>query len=177
MLKKCIYNLKAVVSKANLKTPDTPLVNTGEQRNTENPILHASLCSSQGQAHVFCWLAGWLPRFAVSWWLRFRAVSWSRRRGRSQLLSTGAPAGASRCRAQALGHGRGICGPGLSCSESCEIFPEQGSNPCLCIGRTDLYPWTTREVLQSAPLKKRLCLTWIWFQSESMRSATWNSVQ
>ena len=35
---------------------------------------------------------------------------------------------------------------GFSCSESCGIFPHQGSNPCPSIGRRILNHWTTREV-------------------------------
>ena len=34
---------------------------------------------------------------------------------------------------------------GLSCSMACGIFPDQGSNWCLLIGRQALYHWATRE--------------------------------
>ena len=35
----------------------------------------------------------------------------------------------------------------LSCPAACGIFPDQGSNPCLRIGRPTLIHCTTREVL------------------------------
>ena len=31
---------------------------------------------------------------------------------------------------------------GLSCSEACGIFPDQGSNPCLLLWQTDSLPWS-----------------------------------
>ena len=34
---------------------------------------------------------------------------------------------------------------GLSCSTACGIFPDQGSNPCPCIGRRILNHCATRE--------------------------------
>ena len=34
----------------------------------------------------------------------------------------------------------------LSCSEVCEIFPDQEWNPCPCVDRQILNHWTTREV-------------------------------
>ena len=65
----------------------------------------------------------------------------------------------SRCAWAAPGGGFSCCGappPGclgsvavgskLSCSTSCGIFLNQGSNPCPCIGRQILHHWTTREV-------------------------------
>ena len=39
---------------------------------------------------------------------------------------------------------------GLSCSEACGIFPNQGSNPCLLLWQVDSYPLCHRR---SAPIK------------------------
>ena len=36
---------------------------------------------------------------------------------------------------------------GLSCPVACGIFPDQGSNPCPCIGRQILYHFTIRKAL------------------------------
>ena len=38
---------------------------------------------------------------------------------------------------------------GPSCSAACEIFPDQGSNPCPCIGRQILNHCTTREAQET----------------------------
>ena len=47
----------------------------------------------------------------------------------------------------ALEHlGSVVAADGLSCSVACGIFPDQGSNPCPCVGRRVLNYWTTREV-------------------------------
>ena len=35
----------------------------------------------------------------------------------------------------------------LSCLAACGIFPDQGSNPCLALGRWILNHWTPREAL------------------------------
>lgn len=90
--KKYIYNLKAVVSKANLKTPDTPLVNTGEQRNTgeSHPGMPRS-AHRKGKRMCFVgWLVGCLfvalCLGGCAW-----AVSGLGGGGAPQLPSTGAP--------------------------------------------------------------------------------------
>ena len=40
------------------------------------------------------------------------------------------PCGLSSSSSRALEHRLSSCGAGLSCSEACGIFPDQGSNPC-----------------------------------------------
>ena len=44
----------------------------------------------------------------------------------------------------------------LSCSKACEIFLDQGSDPCICTGRWIPIHYTTREVLNSHSIL--LCL-------------------
>ena len=71
--KKSIYNLKAVVSNGNLKAPNRLWHSFGEHWRAKKyrsiPSCHPLLCSSHGQAHVFCWLVA--LRCAVSSWLGF----------------------------------------------------------------------------------------------------------
>ena len=49
---------------------------------------------------------------------------------------------------------------GLSCSSACGIFPDQGSNPCPCIGRQILNHCATREAPNLEVLKITLIIIW-----------------
>ena len=53
-------------------------------------------------------------------------------------------AGFSGFSSWALGTGSVVVGWGFSCFMACGIFTDQGSNPCLCLGRWTLYHWTPR---------------------------------
>lgn len=112
--KKCLYNLKAAVSKANLK-PLTLLWWTLESKETqENPILAClPLLITRPSACVL--LAGWLTA-SSSRCVSEAALELSLVSVEGALPSCRAQEppcqGFSRCRAQAPGHGRGICGPG-----------------------------------------------------------------
>ena len=44
-----------------------------------------------------------------------------------------------------LGTGSAAAASGPSCAAACGTFPEQGSNPPLCMGRQVLYHWAPRE--------------------------------
>ena len=46
----------------------------------------------------------------------------------------------SSCSSQALSTGLTVVAYGLSCSVACEIFPDQGSNPCLLHWQVDSLP-------------------------------------
>ena len=59
----------------------------------------------------------------------------------------------SSCSSWSLEHRLNSCEWGLSCSEACETFPDQESNPCLLIGRQILYHWVMREAL-------KMCFMW-----------------
>ena len=50
---------------------------------------------------------------------------------------------------------------GLSCSAACGIFPDQGSNPCPCIGRQILNHCATREAPTIHNLTFSYMLSWI----------------
>ena len=108
-------------------------------------------------------MAGLLNTFIHSFiylWLRWVFVA---ARGLSLAAASG---GFSCCGAGALGvrasvvvarglwsAGSVVVAHGLSCSAACGIFPDQGSNPCPCIGRRILSHCATREVLST--FKKR----------------------
>ena len=67
--------------------------------------------------------------------------------------------GAQDCGLSIVAHGLQITGSvvvahGLSCSVACGIFPDQGLNPCPCVGRRILNHCTTREVPDSTDIKR-----------------------
>ena len=59
------------------------------------------------------------------------------------LSSRGARASVAAPRLQSAGSV--VVAPGLSLCAACGIFPDQGSNPVLCVGRRILYHWAARE--------------------------------
>ena len=66
--------------------------------------------------------------------------------------------GLSRCRSQAPEHRLSNCSTRLSCSRACEIFTDQGSNPCLLHWQADSWPLNH----QGSPLW--CILNWQYFQ-------------
>ena len=84
-----------------------------------------SSCSKRGP------LSGCGGGFSLWWLLLWDTGSW--------------PRGFSSCGSQALEHRLNSCGTQASCSATCGILPDQGSNHVSCIGRWILYHYATRE--------------------------------
>ena len=74
--------------------------------------------------------------------------------------------GFSCCKAQAVSMWASVVvAYGLNCPTACQIFPEQGSNPCRLDWQADPNHWTAREVqhthIHTHTLKKKLLgFTW-----------------
>ena len=82
-----------------------------------------SSCDEQGL------LASWGPQASHCWWLLLLQTTASR------------VCGLSSCSSRALEHWFNSCGTcGLSCSTASELFPDQGSNPCLLHWQADSSP-------------------------------------
>jgi len=95
-------------------------------------LLGLFLVAASGGHSLVAVVASHCGGFFSLWWLL--------------LWDTGSwPRSFSSCGSQALEHRLNSCGTQASCSATCGILPDQGSNHVSCIGRWILYHYATRE--------------------------------
>ena len=147
------------MSKANLKTLNRLWHSFGEpwraKKYRSSPSCHPSLCSSHGQAHVFCWWVGGCILLVLC----LRCCAWAfssfGRGSTPSLQCTGVSlhglillqSTGSRAGAQDLWH------RGLVALSHVRFSQNRDQTHASCIGKQICNPWTTREVLKSASLR------------------------
>ena len=118
-------------------------------------------CVQSGGMQSFLFFYIYIYLFIFYFWLCWVFVSV---RGPSPVEASGGHS-SSRCAGLSLSRplllrstgsrraGSVIVAHGPSCSGACGIFPDQGSNPCPCIGRQTLNHCATREARNAVILK------------------------